>query len=229
MASSTHLALRAALFAAFAFVASGPARAQDLARGKELFVLCAQCHGPEGAGNREFLAPTIAGLPDWYVSRQLHAFHNGWRGLQPDDRGGLRMYPMSLALKTDADIEAVAAYVASLPRTHPAPVLSGGDAAKGAATWAVCTACHGPEAAGNQAVGAPPLRWQSDWYLLTSLQKFKAGIRGNNPKDAPALTMRGMAATLADDQAMKDVIAYIGSLANQAAAADTAPAQNPKP
>ena len=59
---------------------------------------------------------------------------------------------------------------------------------------------------------APRLRGASDWYLLSSLQKYKAGVRGGNPQNANAVLMRGMATQLADEQAMKDVIAHIETL-----------------
>ena len=37
----------------------------------QLFQLCSACHGPQGHGNRELMAPAIAGLPEWYVVNQL--------------------------------------------------------------------------------------------------------------------------------------------------------------
>ncbi len=70
----------------------------DLARGAELFQLCAQCHGAEAHGNEMFLAPSIAGLPQWYVVMQLHEFRQGYRGHHFDDISGMRMRPMSLTL-----------------------------------------------------------------------------------------------------------------------------------
>ena len=51
-----------------------------------------------------------------------------------------------------------------------------------------------------------------DWYVLTQLKKFKAGIRGANPADVSGATMRPMAATLPDEQAMRDVVAHIQGL-----------------
>jgi cytochrome c553 len=210
------LGLAALLLASVA--PSGPARAAENALGAQLFELCAQCHGPEGGGNQGALAPAIAGLPEWYVLAQLGNFKAGLRGLHPDDTGGLRMYPMSQYLKTDADVKAAAAYVAGLPRTHPAAAIEGGDAQKGAALYTPCAACHGPDGGGNEAVKAPPLRGASDWYLLSSLEKFKAGIRGSNPQNVNAALMRGMAQMLTDQQAMKDVVAYIESLSKQTAA-----------
>jgi len=217
MAANRNLVTLAALLLA-AIAPAGPARAADSAFGAREFELCAQCHGPEGAGNPAALAPAIAGLPEWYILTQLGDFKDGLRGLHPDDTGGLRMYPMSQYLRTEADVKAVAAYVAGLPRTHPAPVVEGGDAQKGAALYTPCAACHGPDGGGNEAVKAPPLRGASDWYLLSSLEKFKAGIRGSNPQNVNAALMRGMAQMLTDQQAMKDVVAYIESLSKQTAA-----------
>ena len=48
--------------------------------GRELFQLCAQCHGAAGEGNRTALAPAIAGYGRWYIQRQLEKFRSGVRG-----------------------------------------------------------------------------------------------------------------------------------------------------
>jgi len=207
LVSLTLLALAAAI--------PSPARAEQNARGAEIFQLCVQCHGQAGEGNHVTLAPNIAGLPEWYLLAQLQNFHSGARGTNPEDTGGLRMYPMSQTLKTEDDIQAIAAYVAALPAVPSAPTLTGGDPAHGAQLYAVCQTCHGPDGAGNQALGSPRIAGQADWYLLSSLQKLKAGTRGGYPN---AVIMRGMAGTLADEQAMKDVIAHIQSLSSYSAA-----------
>jgi hypothetical protein len=44
------------------------------------------------------------------------------------------------------------------------------------------------------------------------LKKFKAGVRGTNALDTSGALMRPMSQTLVDDQAVKDVVAYIVSL-----------------
>lgn len=214
------------LAATLAFAALGPslARAESNARGAELYELCTQCHGAAGEGNQAALAPNIAGLPEWYVLAQLQNFRSGARGTHPEDVGGLRMYPMSQTLKTDDDMKAVAAFVAAMPKVHPEPTLTGGDPARGAQFYAICAQCHGPDAAGigpDKAMpeqgrpAAPPLSGQADWYLLSSIQNFKAGMRGTYQN---AVIMRGMVASLADEQAMKDVIAHIQSLSSGSAA-----------
>ena len=140
---------------------AGQAFAEDaavLARGQQLFELCAQCHAGNGGGNSKFLAPAIAGMPAWYVEMQLKNFKSGIRGLHAEDTGGLRMYPMSQWLRTEADQKAVSVYVAALPETDPTGELDGeGDASRGAGYYAVCSACHGAAGEGNQGMGAPPL------------------------------------------------------------------------
>jgi cytochrome c553 len=183
----------------------------DEHRGQALFRLCIACHGQQGEGRADVEAPAIAGLPEWYVSTQLTKFRNGLRGTHPRDTAGMRMRPMARTLPTDDDVKAVARYVGSLPPQAPPPTLTG-NAANGAAQYAVCMACHGPDGKGNQQMGAPPLVTASDWYLLTQLKNLKNGVRTPNAAaDASGAMMAPIAATL-DEQAMKDVIAYIQTL-----------------
>ena len=74
-----------------------------------------------------------------------------------------------------------------------------------------CAPCHGPQGQGVQAVNAPPLVGQADWYLLSQLHKFKSGRRGGDPADVSGQTMRPNTLAL-DDQAMLNVVAYIQTL-----------------
>jgi cytochrome c553 len=218
MQSRIHRRYRTVLVLIAAAAAwSAPAQAQNAERGAELFQLCASCHGAQGEGNQLYLAPAIGGMPLWYLEGQLTKFREGGRGTHFDDIPGMRMRPMALSLRSEHgdDLKDVAAYVASLPVQKPEPTLAGGDAARGAAHFAVCQACHGAQGEGVQATNGPPLANQDDWYLLSSLQRFKSGVRGSNPADANGAVMRGMAAILQDEQAMKDVIAHIVSLAGK--------------
>ncbi len=188
---------------------AGPAPTPE---GHELFQLCSQCHGPTAAGNRAVNAPEIAGLPQWYIEAQLKKFKQGGRGTHFDDLTGMQMRPMAMSLATDAEIAVVSEYVSKLPVVKPAAELKDGNAEHGKTLFATCLACHGPQAGGMEAMKAPPLNHASDWYLFASLKKFKAGIRGTNPLDVSGATMRPMSQTLVDEQAMKDVIAHIGTL-----------------
>ncbi len=213
MALKIRLLATAVLIAAACGFAPPMALAQGDERGAALFDLCAQCHGPDAGGNRFFLAPAIAGLSEWYLTGQLNKFRSGLRGTHFDDLSGMRMRPMALTLEKDEDVDIIAKYVAALPATQPAPEVTGGDPAKGQPLYATCLACHGAKGEGMQPMNAPPLANRSDWYLLDQLKKFKAGVRGADPRDPIAIMMRPMAMMLADEQAMKDVIAYIGTLA----------------
>jgi cytochrome c oxidase subunit 2 len=44
------------------------------------------------------------------------------------------------------------------------------------------------------------------------LHNYRAGLRGADPADTDGQQMRIMAATLADDAAVNDVVAYINTL-----------------
>jgi cytochrome c oxidase subunit 2 len=90
------------------------------------------------------------------------------------------------------------------------------DATAGQAAYAVCSACHGPQGQGNQALNAPKLSSQASWYLARQLQHFKQGIRGASDQDVYAKQMIPMAATLADEAAVNNVAAYISSLPDEA-------------
>ena len=151
-------------------------------------------------------------MDQWYVEAQLKNFRSGARGLHPDDTGGLRMYQMSRALKQDDEIKDVSAYVASLPSTQPDPVVVGGDPAKGKALYALCQQCHGAAGEGNKVMNSPALVGTNDWYLVGELTEYKKGVRGGNPANPNAVMMRGMSNSLADDQAIKDVVAHIMTL-----------------
>lgn len=199
---------------AVSFFALPLAASADDGRGEVLFDLCTQCHGSQGQGMALSLAPAIAGLGEWYVEAQLKAYKSGLRGKHPEDLGGLRMYPMSLSLRSDEDIAIVSKYVAELPRAYPPPTLKGGDPERGKGYYAPCTACHGADGKGNQTMNAPSLVGGTDWYLYESLKKFKAGVRGGNPENQNAVMMRGMAMSLPTEQAIRDVVAYVMTLSD---------------
>ncbi len=180
-------------------------------RAAALFGTCASCHGQDGGGREEYGAPAIAGLEAWYVQAQLVKFQKGIRGAHPDDAAGLRMRPMSRTLRSAQDVRLVASYVAQLA-APPRAKQTAGDAGRGQPLYATCAACHGADARGSPDKRAPPLYRASDWYLLKQLANFKAGIRGTHPDDETGAQMRPMALGLADERAMRDVVAYIGTL-----------------
>ena len=132
-----------------------------------------------------------------------------------------------------------------------------GDATRGQAEFEVCAVCHGENGEGFEKYGAPKIGGQEDWYVITSLKNFRAGLRakdncgvadiagtlerakaqspsyadieselashfdgtlpaGGDCSEASADVygplMRAIALTLADDQAVDDLAAYVTSL-----------------
>ena len=77
------------------------------------------------------------------------------------------------------------------------------DVAKGQAAAMVCAACHGGD--GNSAIAInPSLAGQHSQYITKQLMNFKSGERNN-------AIMKGMIATLATDDDMKNVAAYFAA------------------
>lgn len=90
-----------------------------------------------------------------------------------------------------------------------------GDPVAGQTHYAVCSACHGAQGEGNKAVNAPKLAGQEWTYLERQLHNYKKGIRGSAEGDTLGQQMAGMAATLPDDKAVRDVVTYIGTLPDE--------------
>lgn len=90
--------------------------------------------------------------------------------------------------------------------------LGEGSVDAGKASYATCVACHGDQGQGNPALKAPRLNHLEPVYIAAQLQKFRSGIRGGEGATITANQMAPMAATLANDQAVLDVAAYVSSL-----------------
>lgn len=180
-------------------------------RGEAMFKLCQACHGEMGEGKENLKAPSIAGLPAWYIERQLKNFRAGARGKHPKDIPGLRMRPMARTIPTEQDVTDVALFVSKMKPVATARTVKG-NALKGEGGFQTCQACHGAKAEGNKILNAPPLAISDDWYLLTQLKNFKHGVRGGDAtKDPNGATMKGIAGIL-DEQAMIDVVTYIQTI-----------------
>lgn len=87
-----------------------------------------------------------------------------------------------------------------------------GDAAVGQAQYAVCISCHGAQGEGVEALMAPKLAGQEDWYIRNQLRLYKSGARGQHKDDIYGQQMAAMTGTLVDDAAINNVIAYINTL-----------------
>ena len=121
------------------------------------------------------------------------------------------MVAFAATLADDTAIKNVVAYINSLPDAHP-PATVSGNPAKGRAHYETCAYCHGSGGQGVWSTNAPRLAHMSDWYMKRQLQNFQQGMRGSHPQDFTGAQMAAMAKTLADDQAINDVLKHIDSM-----------------
>ena len=214
MALPRFLVSTVALLCFIGFV--GHSKAWSAPIGKTLFISCSACHGQAGEGNAAIGAPNIAGVDAWYLERQLSNFSSGIRGATPGDTFGAQMRGAVALLKSDAERSAVAAYIASLPKTKSAalaPVKAKADLANGSTQFnAICSSCHASHGRGNQALGAPNLVALDPVYMERQITAFRSGARGAHKDDKWGAQMRVGAGMLPDSKSVRDVIAYIGTL-----------------
>ena len=183
----------------------------DAIAGKGSYLICSSCHGQQAEGNLAMNAPSLAGLPGWYVERQLKYYKNGIRGTHEKDTYGRQMAPMAGTLVNDTAIRNVTAYLETLEPSSTRNTL-GGDPQRGANHYVTCGACHGAKAEGNYALQAPRLAGQNDWYLKRQLENFRKGIRGVHKQDTHGHQMVLMARSLQDEQSIDDLLAYLDTL-----------------
>ena len=172
---------------------------------------CLLCHGANANGNLGIRAPKISGAEPWYLARQLENFASGARGVPADDAAGHEMGPVGWRLKQEGQLDAAVKFIGKLSSKKPAATLSG-NAAHGKELYKACGSCHGAKGEGNPTLQAPALAARSDWYLVTQLNNYKQGLRGADPRDTYGAQMRAIAATLPDDKAIVDLVAFINTL-----------------
>ena len=182
----------------------------DAVAGKNSYMSCGACHGQEGEGNASMNAPKLAGLSDWYITRQIKNYQNGIRGSHKDDIFGQQMVGMAQLLADPVTLRNVAAYISTLEETQTTNTVEG-NADKGASLYVTCGACHGRQGEGNFALNAPRLAGQQDWYLKRQLTHFKKGIRGTNAKDQYGKQMILMAKMLTSEQDIDDLLTHINT------------------
>lgn len=185
--------------------------AGDATVGAGTYAVCASCHGAEGEGNAAMNAPSLAGLPDWYIARQLDHYKRGIRGAHEDDVFGKQMAPMANMLPDESAIRNLTAYIDTLEPRKPVSTLDG-DPNRGEGIYNTCGACHGNKAQGNYALQAPRLAGQEDWYLKRQLENFRLGIRGAHKKDNYGHQMVLMARSVQNEQSINDLLAYLNTL-----------------
>ncbi len=183
----------------------------DAERGRQAYVMCATCHGARGEGMPSVGAPALGGqLPD-YIVRQLREFRGDRRGAHVDDVEGNRMRMLSKSIPDEALVADVAAHIATLPAAASDRAVRGVVAAGRKLYQAQCSACHGPAAEGLAGLNAPRLAGLGDHYLLTQLRHFRDGYRTGDGEPTRLMVER-IRTTLREEGAMRNLVAYLGSL-----------------
>jgi cytochrome c oxidase cbb3-type subunit 3 len=165
--------------------------------GERLFLTyCSQCHGSDARGNKGF--PNLTD-EDWLYGGTPEAIKqtimNGRHGQMPS---------MAAALGSDKDVENVAHYVRSLSGMAADPVK----VAFGKPKFAACAACHGMDAHGNQALGAPNLA-DKTWLYGGSADTIMETIRKGRDNTMPAW------GDFLGEQKVHVLSAYVWSLSNK--------------
>ena len=165
--------------------------------GERLFMNnCSQCHGSDARGSKGF--PNLTdndwlhgGTPD-KIKETLNLGRIG------------NMPPMAAALGTADDVKNVAQYVLSLSNSPHDSVR----AQLGKEKFAVCAACHGPDAKGMQAVGSANLT-DNIWLHGFGEAAITAMINQGKVNQMPA-----QAGKLTDGQ-IHVLAAYVWGLSNK--------------
>jgi cytochrome c oxidase subunit 2 len=184
----------------------------NVAKGKSLYTTCAVCHGNQAEGMASLNAPALSGQEPYYLKMQLNNYRTNKRGVHEKDIFGAQMLPMAKLLNSDG-IRDVIAYIQTMPEPTLEVTLETGDAAAGENYYnMICGACHGAGAKGIESLSSPRLTGLQDWYIERQLNNFRDSIRGIHSDDKFGAQMQQIAASIPDDQTIKNLVAYLNSL-----------------
>ena len=180
----------------------------DAARGEELSITCAACHGVDGNSTLA-MWPKLAGQHQAYLVRQLGLIKGGGRFVA--EMAGI------VTTLSDQDMEDMSAYFSnqeSRPAVADPAMISQGEriyrAGNPESGVPACMACHGPAGEGNPLAGYPALAGQHSVYLGKMLTGFKSGTTWGD-EDEPSIVMAEVASPLSEAE-ITAVSGYIQGL-----------------
>ncbi|MEO0422044.1 MAG: Rid family hydrolase [Pseudomonadota bacterium] len=168
---------------------------------------CLLCHGVRAQGNEAIGAPALNVLAPWYVTDQLRAYRAGQRG--GDDEYGAVMQAVAAVLSDEQIVEVAEAVTAIDDHTALASAASQATV-DAAASYPACAGCHGEDAGGNRALGAPALAGQNAWYLRKRMEAFVGAE--DAVEDSNLLAMQASLSSLGGAQALDQLSQYLSSL-----------------
>jgi cytochrome c553 len=145
------------------------ARSLPAAEPEARLAACLACHGVSGTSETP-LVPSLGGQPEFFLTVQLVMFREKLRPVEP--------MTQMLAGLADADLQAMAGYLAKLPPA--APAVGDADRARLDRAKAVieqnrCNFCHSGNYGGGENV--PRLAGQREDYLVKALRDYKSNAR----------------------------------------------------
>jgi cytochrome c oxidase cbb3-type subunit 3 len=176
------------------------------AMGERIFLTtCSQCHGSDAGGAKGF--PNLRD-GDWLYGGEpdklVETITNGRMGVMP---------PQGAALG-DEGVRNVVAYVRSLSGLSHDPLK----AQLGKEKFVVCSACHGPDGKGNQALGAPNLTDKVWLYGSSEATIAETVTKGRNVNVSEGTLAMPAFKDVLGPARIHLVAAYVWSLSNTPAA-----------
>jgi cytochrome c553 len=203
---SLSLLLPAPLLGAGAPIADDPSRAAaeleraiplqpDLDNGREVYMLCAVCHEPEGWGTPDGEYPQIAGQHATVIIKQL-------ADIRARNRDNPTMFPFTLLDHlTLQEIADVSAYISRFPMNPDNGLGPGDDLVHGKRLYEEnCLDCHGEGGEGIPEENMPLIQGQHYRYLVRQFEWIRSGKRRNADPEMveqiQSMTARDVAAVM---------------------------------
>jgi cytochrome c553 len=150
----------------------------DPERGRDVYLMCAVCHQPEGWGTPDGDYPQVAGQLYPVIIKQM-------ADIRARNRDTPTMLPFTMADNLDVQqIADVAAYLSQLPMNPRNSVGPGTDLEKGERLYREhCVECHGEQGEGIAEEHMPLIQGQHYPYLVRQFEWIAQGKRRNaDPK-----------------------------------------------
>lgn len=146
----------------------------DPERGREVYLLCAVCHQPEGWGTADGDYPQVAGQLYGVIIKQM-------ADIRARNRDTPTMLPFTmLEFMNVQQIADVAAYISRLRMNPENAVGPGTDLERGEQLYRVyCVECHGEQGEGIAAENMPLIQGQHYPYLVRQFEWIANGKRRN--------------------------------------------------
>ena len=187
---------------------------------------CAPCHGTNGVGtkDKEGLMAPILNDDDWLYGGKIDDIHTSISG------GRQAMMPAHKGTLSEQQIDDVAKYVKAMSDEgkDKADADSAVAAGKKVFMESDCTACHGADAKGMQAMGSVNLTdkvWRFDSSLEAVKRTITYGVNSGDPKARVAIMPNFKEAGKLSDSEIKKLAVYVYKFGGGQAEAPVAPVQ----